>query len=322
MANNSSSSKQKRGHRGKPKTSWDNVQLGHIEAEYQILQKQKKDDAVDLSKHLVRSRRFVPSYMMATNGGAMYESILRPVGANLEGSSNETPKSEEADFLENVIGPSDDRILITDTSHIPARSIGLLEITPEFGPPRYGTAWLIGPRALATAAHNLVHPQAGAAKSMRVGLACDGVSARGGWHKITDNAFDSRWKGNMVAGSPFDFAVLKIEDASVGEKLGWFGFADFEDAKFGDLLVNVFGYPMDRKTFHMYGSVGRVRSVDDGNLFYDCDAGGGMSGGPVIARFGERRIAVGIHVAGGTNSNVGTRINDLAFKLFKSHRDW
>src|SRR3546814_18379834 len=61
--------------------------------------------------------------------------------------------------LQNVHGGSDERRLITDTSRIPARSIGLLKIIPERGTERYGTAWLIGPRTLATAAPNLFHPE-------------------------------------------------------------------------------------------------------------------------------------------------------------------
>lgn len=329
----------------KKKNTWSTVEFNDVPAEHQHLSLRQKDDREDLSGHLVRNRRFRSSYMMATNGGATYEDILRTprrthiaafgqVGLSDYGDvARHSRFKDDADLAadhlgemphgyDNVIGPRDDRVHIDDTSRIPARSVGLLEITPSVGPLRYGTAWLIGPRTLATAAHNLIHPQAGRAKRMRVGIACDGNSARGGWHKIIDNKFDVSWPDNMEPGSPLDFAVLKIEDREVGEKLGWFGFADYQDAKFGDMIVNIFGYPLDRRRFHMYGSAGRVKSVDEGRIFYDCDAGGGMSGGPVIARFGEQRIAVGVHVSGGVVSNVGTRINDAAYRLFADNRDW
>ncbi|MEM9436206.1 MAG: trypsin-like peptidase domain-containing protein [Pseudomonadota bacterium] len=302
--------------------SWESVDLNEAPTAFSSLSSDQKDDSVSQSRHLVRHRRFRSSYMMATNGGATFEDILRPPPA-LDMPVPTEPKPDKGDLgLQNVIGPSDDRTQINDTSRIPARSVGLLEIVPQFGPLRYGTAWLIGPRTLATAAHNLVHPQAGAAQSMRVGMACDGVTARGGWHKIIDNKFETGWQNNMVAGSEYDFAVLKIEDASVGQKLGWFGFADYHDAKFGDMPVNVIGYPFDLQRFYMYGSIGRVKKVDESRLYYDADAGEGMSGGPVIARFGEERIAVGVHVAGGSPSNVGTRLTSLAYNLFSEFRDW
>ena len=48
--------------------------------------------------------------------------------------------------------------------------------------------------------------------------------------------------------------------------------------------------------------------------------------GPVIARFGEQRIAVGIHggirIAVGTDSKLGTRINSATHELFDKYRNW
>lgn len=224
--------------------------------------------------------------------------------------------------LQNVIGGGDERELIEDTRRVPARSIALLEIQPEFGENRYGTAWLIGPRTLATAAHNLIHPVAGQTRALEVGVSYDGQKAHGGWHKAIDCQFPTEWRNNQVEGSPYDFAVLKIEDPSVGNRQGWFGFADYEDAKFSNMIVNIFGYPLDLRRFFMYGAAGRVSKVDAGRIYYDCDAGGGMSGGPVIARLGEQRIAVGVHVAGGVRYNVGTRINDVAYAIFTQYQSW
>jgi V8-like Glu-specific endopeptidase len=176
---------------------------------------------------------------------------------------------------------------------------------------------------LATAAHNLISPDAGETQSIQVGLGFDGTTARGGWHKAVDNAFSQAWRDNPSADNPNDYAVLKIEDASVGNKFGWFGFADYEDAKFPDMILNIFGYPVDVDSpGHMYASAGRIVNITSRRIFYDCDAGGGMSGGPVIARFGEKRIAVGIHVAGGDSSNVATRITADAYQLFEQHKNW
>lgn len=324
--------------RGNP--SWAAVELrDHASDESHLLDVGHKNDSLDASRMLVREGQFADSFMMGTNGGATFEELLRPriagAGGNDAADGAAGPpdrriaaypasrKDTRRGNLHNVLGGTDDRVRIVDTSLIPARSIGLLRIRPEDGEERFGTAWLIGPRTLATAAHNLLHPEAGPTKSLSVGLAFDGSAARGGWHKIVDNKFSPEWRDGPSPDNPNDFAVIRIDDAQVGNKLGWFGYANYEDAKFHDLAVNIFGFPLDVDApLGMYGSKGRVVSLGERRLFYDCDAGGGMSGGPVAALFGERRIAVGIHVAGGASSNVATRITGAAFDLFERHKSW
>lgn len=304
---------------------WAQHKLAIPAGEYNLLRcRDGKTDAADASQLHVRAGRFTNSFMMGTNGGATYETLLRPAPRGLaqpEGDIQPAPLPSGA--LHNVFG-HDDRRLVQDTSQIPARSIGLLKIFMESGSIRYGTAWLIGPRVLATAGHNLVHPDAGRTARLEVGLAYDGTSPRGGWHKVIDNRLPQAWLDEPSTENPNDFAVLQIADPEVGNRLGWFGFADYEDAKFPNMLLNLFGYPMDQKLkrFCMYGTTGRVLGVDEHRIYFDCDASGGMSGGPVIARFGEQRIAVGIHVAGGETGNAATRLTANAYELFKAHESW
>ena len=292
----------------------------------------QKDDWIDSSKTLVRKKRFCGSYMMDTNGGATYEDLLRPgraaeppIRARKASAHDVVETGAETVGFQNVLGGVGALQIITDTSLIPTRSIGLLKILLKSGELRYGTAWLIGPRTLATAAHNLLSPEAGEADTLEVGMAYDGKLAHGGWHRIVDCKFNKGWRKWLDPRKGYDYAVLKIKDSAVGKKLRWFGFADYKDAKFDNMLVNIFGYPMDRERFqqfHMYGVSGRVLAVNSRLIHYNCATDDGMSGGPVIARFGEQRIVVGIHVAGGTHSNVGTRINDAAYALFNKYRNW
>lgn len=317
------------------KAELDSIELDVIDDdEPALLNTDGKEDALDASHAGVRAGRFSDSYLMATNGGATYEDVLRPSSGIDMPVDEESPPApapptlmpsggDEAG-LQNVLG-QDDRKLIRDTSRIPARSIGLVRISMANGESRFGTAWLIGPRTLATAAHNLLHPTAGPARRLDVALAYDGRIAQGGWHRVIDNHFPAVWRRNPDEDNPFDFAVLKIANANVGNRFGWLGFADYEDRKFENMILNVFGYPLDNLTqhkYHLYGSAGRATGIDENRIFFDCDAGPGMSGGPVIARFGEHRIAVGIHVAGGYPSNVATRLNDVAYGLLQRFRSW
>ena len=252
---------------------------------------------------------------------------LRPV-AEAEGDRlNLIQKDAQRDLLHlsrNGLDIGGELQLVTDTSTIPARYTGLLEI--QFAAEvRYGTAWLIGPRTLATAAHNLLHPEVGEAVGLEVGMAYDGESARGGWHRIVDCRFDEGWRKQPNPEEGYDYAVLKIGDSTVGDQLGWFRFEDYKDAKLENMPVSIFGYPMDSERFqqfHMYRGRGQVHDVNSRLIRYNCDTDEGMSGGPVIVRFGEQRVAVGIHVAGGIDSNAGTRINDAAHALFNKYRNW
>ena len=287
-------------------------------------------DGVDSSQVMVRSGRFRGSFLMATNGGSTFEEILRSQltesrsRARHQGSQEKPLPDDRSPKkrlnLQNVIG-ADERQLIPDTTRIPVRSIGLLRILPEDGILRYGTAWLIGPQTLATAAHNLLHPQAGKTQRMDFALAYDGQNAHGGWHRVVAGKLSDGWNKSAEPGSPLDFAVLRLEH-SLGNQTGWLGFADYEDAKFANMAVNLFGYPLDLEGYAMYGARGRVLAINEGRVFYDCDAGGGMSGGPVLAVFGEQRIAVGIHVAGGSTSNAATRISGPAYDLLERYRIW
>ncbi|GGE47184.1 hypothetical protein GCM10011317_01930 [Niveispirillum cyanobacteriorum] len=294
---------------------------GGIEAE--LLDLTDKSDAVDASRHMVREGRFKNSFMMGTNGGSTYERMLRPSAPHPESALTGPVGQESASGGLHNLGSPNALQLIADTSRIPARSVALLSITPEKGPMRYGTAWLIGPRTLATAAHNLLHPEVGATQAMLVHLAFDGHVARGGTYRVIDNHFLSGWRQRSSDISPLDFAVIKIEDPEIGNRRGWFGFADYEDAKFNNMIVNVFGHPATRPRAAMYGSAGRVVQSDPGFLWYDCQTEGGMSGGPVIAVFGEERIAVGIHIAGGGGSNNrGARLNNAAYDMFMQYQSW
>lgn len=314
------------------RSSWTSVSLdASLKDHRALMDVAGKVDAGDASRMLVRGGRFSDSYMMATNGGATYENVLRaqqptpvePPSPPVVSTPMPSPGGTSP-ILQNVHGATDDRVLIADTKVLPVRSIGLLKITTATFTERYGTAWLIGPRAFATAAHNLLDPEDGPARELHIGMAYDGARAVYGWHKVTDNRLPQLWVDSPGSHNTNDYAVLRIENPDVGNSLGWFGFADYEDEKYLNLAVNLIGYPMDAnlRRFHMYGARGRTLGADRSRVYYDCDAGGGMSGGPLIALFGEHRIVVGVHVAGGSTSNVATRIAGATHDMFQQFKGW
>ena len=268
---------------------------------------------------LPASERLKLGRMVETNGASSLERVegfdayvARNRGLFPEAPLPPTPIVAQSGFaLENVIG-RDERVSVGDTTRLPWRAIAMLTITYENGQRALGTAWFLGPSALGTAGHNVRHPQKGKATEILVSPGYDGVTAPFGTFAVTRTYCDPAW----LAGSgdaALDFGVLLMDDATIGARLGWFGLASYTDAQLVPLLVNVSGYPIDRSPRTQYFNGGRVEQVNPQFLLYEFDTEGGMSGSPIFALFGDKRVAVGIHTYGSDRVNRARRIDDGLF---------
>ncbi len=112
--------------------------------------------------------------------------------------------------------------------------------------------------------------------------------------------------------------VRFLGDATVGQRLGWFGMASYADSQLTPLLVNVSGYPVDRAPLTQYFNGGRIEQVVPDFLLYSFDTEGGMSGAPIFAMFGTQRIAVGIHTNGSDRINRARRINNKLYDVLRA----
>ena len=74
-------------------------------------------------------------------------------------------------------------------------------------------------------------------------------------------------------------------------------------------IVNIAGYPGDKRGRCLWRSHCRVRITWYNRLFYRCDTAGGMSGSAVYHYIRGRREIIGVHAYGGRRNNSGTRIN-------------
>ena len=273
-------------------------------------------DAVLTSPHLSLGR------MTETNGGSSLEKVpgfdaARARNAGLLPSTL-TPRAASVDaegfVRENVIG--DDNLLpIPDTTSLPWRCIAMLTITYENGVRGTGTAWFLGGKALGTAGHNIRDPQHGRATEILVSPAFDGATAPFGTYRVHQTYCDPAW----LSGSPdpsLDFGVLVLDDDIVGRRLGWFGYASYDDRQLTRLLVNVSGYPARRASRTQHYNGGRVDEVSKQFLRYTFDTVGGMSGAPIFALFGEQRVVVGIHTSGNDRANRARRIDRPLYEIF------
>jgi V8-like Glu-specific endopeptidase len=279
------------------------------------LDRPARADAVPSSPDLSLGR------MVETNGGSSLEKVpgfdtARARNAGLFPRATALGAASlgvDGFALENVIGV-DNLVPVPDTTSVPWRCVALLSITYEDGIRATGTAWFMSAKALGTAGHNIRHPEHGRATEILVSPAFDGSTAPFGTYRVNQTYCDPAWlNGNTDAG--LDFGVLVLDDNSVGLRLGWFGFAAYDDRQLNKLLLNVSGYPMDRVSRTQHYNGGRIDDVDSMFLRYTFDTVGGMSGAPIFALFGEQRVVVGIHTSGNDRSNRARRIDRSLYAI-------
>ena len=268
------------------------------------------------------SDRLSVGRMVETNGGSSLEKVPGFDNYSARNSGLFDPVSAPAilspvgeGFVpENVIG-RDDRVAVDDPTKLPWRAIAMLTIRYADGKRAMGTAWFLGPKALGTAGHNIYHPNHGRAVEILMTPGYDGFVARFGTYRISRTYCDPRWLRRDHS-YDLDYGVLIMDDDTVGQRLGWFGFVSYSDQRLQQLIVNVSGYVTGRSPNTQYFNGGRLRNTSSEFLLYDFDTSGGMSGAPIFALFEDnKRVVVGIHTYGSDDGNRARRIDNRLYDL-------
>jgi glutamyl endopeptidase len=310
----------------------------------------------------------LPSLMEETNGGGSIEQVpgfnvfravtagfetrrvagpttvmARPDGGFFSEGGVQQPLlppsvSSSASKPENVIGV-DSRVMVTDTSPIPWRCICHLEVEYEFGPVGFGTGFLIGPRAVLTAAHVLVSPirseptKRRTARQIRVVPGRNGTLAPYGFFVslYSDCKLPEQWlrDGDERPDESWDFAMIPIpdtfntKDQPTAERIGYFGlkcFSESEASKATMLFVNNAGYPYeaDKAYGTLWYNAGRVHKMEKTYIEYMVDTEGGQSGSPVyfFDKETNQRYVIAVHTTGDF-FNRGLRITEEVFSTIK-----
>jgi len=314
-------------------------------------------------------RLLLPSVMEETNGGGSIEqvpgfNVFRAVTSGFETRRVAGPTAvlgrpdggffseggvqppllptptvgSSASKPENVIGV-DSRVMVTDTSTVPWRCICHLEVEYEFGPVGFGTGFLIGPKAVVTAAHVLDSPARDGsvrrrkARRVRVIPGRNGTVAPYGYFvaQYSDCKVPEQWlrDGDGRPNDTWDFAVIPIPDTFEtadqprAERLGYFGlkcFPDSEASKTNMLFVNNAGYPYeaDKAYGTLWYNAGRVKNMQKDYIEYMVDTEGGQSGSPVYYydKESNQRYVIAVHTTGDF-VNRGLRITEEVFATIK-----
>lgn len=218
---------------------------------------------------------------------------------------------------DSILGP-DGRKKVKKTTRYPYRAIAFLEVTFPGNVKGSCTGWFIGPRTLATAGHCVFDQQLGWATAINV---LPGKNA--GTNPY--GAFDAcnLWSVNgwVNSASPeYDYGAIMLQ-ASAGNTVGWFGFANLGNNKLDEKSVKNHGYPGDKPRGTQWGMGGKIKQVSTRQLFHDMDTFGGQSGSPVYEVRENGPYGLGVHAYGGTTLNGATRINKSVFNNLKTWKD-
>jgi glutamyl endopeptidase len=220
----------------------------------------------------------------------------------------------EFETPESVCG-RDDRSRIRATTRIPRRMICQLIITRNDGLTSRCTGWFIGPKCVMTAGHCVFsHSAGGWAKKIEVIPGMDASSRPFG--SLTGTKFRSVKGWTQDQKVTHDYGAIILPNGSLGNKVGWFGFANLTDASLKNLLINNSGYPGDKPFATQWFNAGRITKVTSKRLEYMLDTAGGQSGSPTWRYKDGKRHAVGIHAYGGC-PNKSTRINKSVYDNMK-----
>ncbi len=197
----------------------------------------------------------------------------------------------------SIIGGSDERTKITNTTASPYYGIAYLSITMEVGEEYRGTGFMISPNAMLTAGHCLKSPTS-KAKSVTVYPGRNGASK-----PITANMtkyyVDTKYTGSEAE---WDYGIVVL-DSNVGDTTGWFGLHGTSGSSLGTTEITVSGYPADLPGSYMWTCGGTVSNIKANRFQHTADTAGGESGSPTYFQNGiYGNQAVGIHTHGGNYS--------------------
>ncbi len=255
------------------------------------------------------------SYMTETHGGGRMEAVAgvnrrRAMTAGLPAGQPRAKFGLVAqDAAEiDLLAP------VTETTTLPWRSICQLLITRQNNVQAYGTAWFAGPGLLVTAGHCILNNTGGGwASSITVVPASNG-SYPPPFNMWNASGIEAHQHWVDGADPNFDYGFITLADTSIGQQLGWFGFAVLPDEKVVNMLINVAGYPANEPAGTMWFNTGRVFAADSAFLEYMQETEAGESGGPVFWYGQDQRVVVAVHAYHSTSGNKGLRITEEMYQ--------
>jgi glutamyl endopeptidase len=228
------------------------------------------------------------------------------------------PGTLEFEEPETVCG-NDDRVQICPATSVPWRWSAQLLITMANGNASRCTGWFIGPRTVMTAGHCVYsHAAGGWAQAIEVIPGMCASQRPFGSQVGTSFRSVAGWVNN--SDPEYDYGAIILPDNSLGNLVGYFGFAVLSDSQLNNLLVNNAGYAGDKPFGTLWFNAGPITQVTARRLQYFIDTFGGHSGSAIWWLINGHRYGVGIHGYGGC-PNKAVRIIQPVFNNMLAWRN-
>ena len=217
------------------------------------------------------------------------------------------PEMRPKGIIKETVCEEDDRVQVMNTTTVPWRWICKLIMKFPDGARFVGTGWFIGPKAVMTAGHCVFSKENGGwASEILVIPGMQGGTQPFGSMTATSFRSVTGWTKNEAEN--YDYGCIILPSPTLGNEVGYFGFAALSDESLQDLLTNNSGYPGDKPAGTQWFNAGRVTGTSAQKISYMLDTFGGQSGSPTWRSQNGQYHAIGIHAYGGC-PNSSTRIN-------------
>jgi glutamyl endopeptidase len=194
---------------------------------------------------------------------------------------------DEAEYA--VVGPTDGRVRVPDTSQSPWSAV--CHIERDYGDGRLTgcTAFLVGPTTLLTAGHCLMSPMR---HLLKIPSRPKRIRITPGRANVASNPFGSQWAASWHVHPRYAKRPNALHDVGVirlrrpfSPSPGFFRLDTPDDKRFRALrarrLVHISGYPGDKPKGTQWQHEERLDRVTAAQLFYSVDTCPGHSGAPV-----------------------------------------
>lgn len=194
-----------------------------------------------------------------------------------------------------------------------------------------GTGWLIAPRVVITAGHNVFSQKnlGGWAREVVATASLDGGYRPYGERRAAGFDAHPDWIAN--GGPDADVGCIYLDkpfDLKIGEK--YFYPVASEPSTLLGRRIKVLGYPTDLKMARVqYEHEGEARHLHGTSIYYDVDTHGGQSGAPIFVKEGDSFACdvAGLHAYGDYNgspypiTNSGPIFTSAIVNLLQDWRD-
>jgi hypothetical protein len=183
-----------------------------------------------------------------------------------------------------------------------ASTVGYLEVDAG-GRQNYGSAALVGPCHIKTAAHMFRSRPLGAVNPNSRGMVSFGYERQGAshsfasTHRIVSVAFNPRFNPARTQQPGFDVAVARIEPCVQGARIATDRASTLDDIGQRSRRFAVVGYVPDKNLKPRLFAIRRCLWTGDGEvlgILINCSGKSGMSGGSVFMAEGDGLVDVGV----------------------------